>query len=219
MKRRDFYMSETQSPKPNVIHPTAIIDSRATLGEGNYIGPYSVIEGPVVIGNNNRLEAFCSIGLSPEHKEYVHGPYQSVRIGSDCIIREFVTINSGTTGDTFIGDHNWILRGAYIGHDAVIENHVTVSCNALIAGHVHVFEGANLGLNTVIHQYSRIGHYAMLGMSTVVTKKSLIEPFGTYVGNPARFLKKNEIGIKKSKLSAVEIQGCMDRFYQTIKVA
>lgn len=203
----------------NFIHPTAVLDHQVEMGSNNYIGPYCVITGPVKIGNNNRFESFCCIGAPPEHKSYVNKPFASVEIANDCVFREFVRIHSGTIGNTLILNRVWVLNGAYIAHDSTIHDDVTISGNTQIGGHTEIFRGANIGLNVSIHQYSRIGHFSMLGMSTVVTKKSLIEPFNTYAGNPARFLKRNLIGIKKNNLTDIDIQRYSNEFLNSLKIA
>lgn len=200
----------------NFVHSTAVIDPSVEMGENNYIGPYCVIGKGAVIGSNNRFEAFCSIAAPPEHKDFWHGDYQSVIIGNNCVIREYVTINSGTKTHTQIGSNVIFLRGVHVGHDSIVENGVTLSCHVLLSGHSHICEGANLGLNVAVHQFSVIGHYAMVGMSTVITKKSEIEPFKTYIGNPARFLKNNEVAIKRNKLSLKDIDEASQR-YQSLR--
>lgn len=203
--------------KNNYFHDTAIIDPSVTIGFGNYFGPYCVIGPNVKIGNNNRFEAFCSIGLPPEHKDYWFKDYKSVQIGNSGVFREYTTIHSGTTNDTILGNDVVMLRGSHVGHDAFICDAVTISCSALIGGHSIVFQGANLGLNAVIHQYSIIGHYAMLGMSTVVSKKTSIKPFSTYVGNPARFLKNNQIAIEKNGLTKLYLDQANSQYEEAIK--
>lgn len=189
----------------NFVHSTAVIDPSVQLGENNYIGPYCVIGKGALIGSNNRFEAFCSIAAPPEHKDFWHGDYQSVVIGNNCVIREYVTINSGTKTHTQVGNNVIFLRGAHVGHDSIVEDNVTMACHVLLSGHSHICEGANLGLNVAVHQYAVVGHYAMVGMSAVITKKAEIEPFKTYIGNPARFLKNNEMAIKRNKLSLKDI--------------
>ncbi|WP_413557827.1 UDP-N-acetylglucosamine acyltransferase [Bdellovibrio sp. HCB209] len=190
----------------NYIHPTAVIDDSVVLGEGNYIGPYCIIGKDVQIGNNNRLEAHCSIGTPPEHRDFWTGSYKSVVIGNDCIIREYATVNSGTTTNTTIGNGVSLLHACYVAHDCIVGNNVTISGNSAMGGHCVILDGANIGLNVSIHQYSVIGHYAMLGMGTVITKKSKIEPIKTYVGNPARYLKPNQYAVTKNKLSVQDIE-------------
>jgi UDP-N-acetylglucosamine acyltransferase len=197
----------------NFVHSTAVIDPSVQMGENNIIGPYCVFGKGAVIGSNNRFDAYCSIASAPEHKDFWNGDYQSVIIGSDCIIREHVTINSGTIGNTILGNNVACLRGSYIGHDCVIEDKVTLSCNALVGGHTYICEGANLGLNVAVHQYSLIGHYAMLGMSAVVPKKLAIEPFKTYVGIPARLLKNNEVAIRKNNFSIKDIDDATQKYF------
>jgi UDP-N-acetylglucosamine acyltransferase len=97
-----------------------------------------------------------------------------------------------------------------------VGDHVTVSGNAAMGGHCHIFEGANIGLNVSIHQYSVIGHYAMIGMGTVITKKSVIEPVKTYIGNPAKFLKVNQYAIDKNGLSIKQIDAFNTEFHERL---
>jgi UDP-N-acetylglucosamine acyltransferase len=115
-------------------------------------------------------------------------------------------VNSGTTTNSTIGDNVSLLHACYVAHDSIIGNNVTISGNSAMGGHCTILEGANIGLNVSIHQYSIIGHYAMIGMGTVITKKSVIEPTNTYVGNPARFLKINQYAITKNNLSTQDLE-------------
>jgi UDP-N-acetylglucosamine acyltransferase len=207
-----------QTEKSNFIHPTSIIDKSVKMGSGNYIGPFCLIGPNVTIGNNNRIEAYASIGSPPEHKDFWHTEYKGVKIEDNCIIREFTTINAGSVIDTHIGNNALILRGTYVGHDSIIHKDVTLSCNVILGGHTEIFAGANLGLGAITHQYSKIGHYAMLGMACVVTKKSDIQPFNTYVGSPARLLKRNQHIINKLKLTEEFISECTKIFNKKPKL-
>lgn len=92
-----------------------------------------------------------------------------------------------------------MLRNSHIGHDCIVEDNVNLSCNVLIGGHSHLKKYCNFGLGAMCHQFSIIEECVMLGMGCVVNKKSIIEYGGIYVGNPAKFLKKNVIGLKKIK--------------------
>lgn len=187
----------------NDIHPTAIIGKNVVMGKGNKIGAYCVIIGDTIIGNNNVFESFCTIGSEPEHKEYFGKPNKGVIIGCDNIIREYVTINSGCERTTRLTNNCIMLRGSHLGHDSVVENNVTISCNVLVGGHSIIGPGANLGLGAILHQFSKIGCYSMIGMGTIVTKKSNIQCFGTYVGNPAKYIKENDY--QKLKFSGIEV--------------
>jgi UDP-N-acetylglucosamine acyltransferase len=195
------------------VHPTAIIDSGVILGENNYIGPYCYITGNTQIGDNNRFEAYCSIGTPPEHRDHFKGSPFSVVIGNNCIIREYVTINSGTIRNTILHDSITMLRNSHIGHDSIIESKVNLSCNVLIGGHSHVMEGANLGLGSMCHQFSVIGAYSMIGMGGIVVKSSEIHPGEIYVGNPVKFLKENKIGLHRNKITSEKLSELVNKYF------
>jgi len=175
----------------NFIHPTAIVGDDVQLGEDNYIGAFCYITGNTIIGNNNRFEAFCSIGTEPEHKEYFDEPNQGVVIGNYNRIKEFVTINAGCQKPTRLHNNILALRGCYIGHDSTIYDDCTISANVLIGGHCLLGYSVNMGLGSICHQYSKIGSYSMIGMGAIITKKVQVQCFGVYVGNPAKYIKEN----------------------------
>jgi UDP-N-acetylglucosamine acyltransferase len=178
----------------NFIHPSAVIGDKVKMGKGNYVGANCYIVGDTIIGDNNHFEAFCSIGTSPEHKEFFYKKQmKGVSIGNDNVVREFVTINSGTERDTVVKNGCWFLKGAHIGHDSIVEDKVTMGCNVIIAGHTYIMEGATFGLGVVVHQYSVIGAYTMIGMNAVVGRKQSVIPFGVYVGNPIKYARVNEM--------------------------
>jgi UDP-N-acetylglucosamine acyltransferase len=200
----------------NTIHPTAIIDPTAKLGTNNYVGPFCIIGPNVVIGNNNRFESSCSIGSPPEHKSFWNGEFKSVEIGNDCVFREFITVNSGTLDNTRVHDHVVMLRGSHAGHDVQIQQGVTVSCQASIGGESVIWQGANLGMGVMIHQRSQIAPYSMLGMGCIVTKSSEILPFEVYIGNPARHLRRNQVGLERCGLNKKQIEELEAQFLSTI---
>jgi len=196
----------------NFIHPTCVIDPSAKLEDNNYFGPFCVIGPHVVIGNNNRFETMVSIGLPPQHKSFWKSSFRSVKIGNDCMIRERVSIDAGTTQDTVIGNNVSLLIGVYVSHDSIIEDDATLSNNVMLGGHSIVFKGANLGFGVMVHQYSRIGHFSMLGMGCIVTKTSRILPCRTYIGAPAKELKMNSYAIKRHRLSQAMIEKLEEQF-------
>lgn len=179
------------------IHPTAIVDETVKLSKNVIIGPYCVIKGHTEIGKNTIIYSHSVIGTQAEHKSYWNDEPGKTVIGSNCVIREFTTINAGTIGTTTLEDNVIMLRGSHVGHDAYIEKFVTLSCNVLIGGHARIFRGANLGLGAVVHQHCAVGHYSMIGMNATVTKKSKIEALRKYVGTPARYLGENKIAFEK----------------------
>lgn len=180
----------------NNIHRTAIIHEDAKIGIGNYIGPYCYIGPNVILGDNNRLEAYVSIGTPAEHRDYFHSTPGPVKMGSNNVIREFVTINSGTTTTTTLGDNIVMLRGSHIGHDAIISSKTTMSCNVLIGGHSIISTGANLGLGAVVHQHRIIGAFSMIGMNSAVTKN--VPPFVIAFGSPCNPQKINRVGLLRN---------------------
>ncbi len=117
------------------IHPTAVIGSNVEIiGENVYIGPH------------------CIIGFPAEHKAFWDGPVGKVIIGNNVVITGLVTIDAGTEGVTTIGNNVWMLKHSHVGHDAVIEDGVTISCGAKIGGHCVIGKSSNIGLNACVHQ-------------------------------------------------------------------
>jgi UDP-N-acetylglucosamine acyltransferase len=176
----------------NSIHSTAIVDPRAELGTGNVIGPYCVVHGGVTIGDHNRFESHVSVGAPPEKHGFFDAPGRhGLTIGNSNQFREFVTLNTGARRPTRVGHYCVVLRGAHVSHDTILEDEVTVSCNSMIGGESYVMRGANLGMGCLLHQFSIVGAWCMLGMGTVCTKRTKMPPGGVYVGNPAKYLKPN----------------------------
>lgn len=196
--------------RKNYIHSTAIIDKDVVIGENNHIGPYCYITGNTVIGNNNRFEAFCSIGTEPEHKSYFGKDNKGVIIGDNNTIREYVTINAGCEIPTVLKNNIIMLRGSHIGHDSIINDNCTISCNVLIGGHSILGKNVNMGLGSICHQFSKIGSYCMIGMGAIITKTFEQRCFGVFVGNPARYIKENEY--LKKNLSEKQISEVINEF-------
>lgn len=184
-----------QIHKYNHIHPTAVIDDMVEMGEGNYVGPFCYLAGYLQIGNKNRFESHCAVGTRPEHVDFNRPGL--CRIGDDNWIREFTTIHSGTKDFTTIGNNVIMLRGSHVAHDCEIEDGVTLSCDAIMLGHVHVMKHSNCGTGCQVHQHQVVGSYSMIGMGCVVPKKTKLEPGQTWVGNPARRLKTNMYALDK----------------------
>jgi UDP-N-acetylglucosamine acyltransferase len=118
--------------------------------------------------------------------------------------------------DTCIGNNNIILRGGHVGHDVIIENDCTISCNVLLGGFSKVMSGVNCGLGVIIHQYSVLGQYSMLGMGTIVTKSSKIEPGNIYVGSPAKLLKRNDVGLSRANITPTQYGEFVHQYHELI---
>lgn len=197
------------------IHPTAIIDSRATIGAGVSIGAYTIVDGDVVIGDNTSIGHHCvvtghttlgrgnkiyhsvSIGEANQDKKYKGEPTRLV-IGDNNTIREFCSLNRGTVQDqgvTTIGDNNWLMAYVHVAHDCVVGSNVTIANCTQLAGHVHIGDWATLGGFTGVHQFVRIGAHVMCGISSVVVMD--VPPYVTCGGNPISAAGINSEGLKR----------------------
>jgi len=170
------------------IHPSAIVDPGAYLGEGVQIGPFSMIgpeveigdrsvigphcsiHGPTRIGADNRILGHAALGGEAQDKKFA-GERSQLEIGDRNTIREFVTINRGTGGGggvTRIGNDNWFLAYVHIAHDCQVGSHCIFSNNATLAGHVEIGDQVILSGFVGIHQFCRIGSHAFIGMGALV---------------------------------------------------
>jgi len=184
------------------IHPTAIVEPGAQLGdsvsigaysiiradvridEGTQVGPHCVIEGHTTIGRDNRILQFCSLGAIPQDKKYAGEPTR-LEIGHRNTIREFCTFNTGTVQDvgvTRIGDDNWIMAYVHIAHDCQVGNQTIMANSATLGGHVHLGDWVFVGGLTGVHQFVKIGAHAMAGFGSAVTQD--VPPYMLVDGNP-----------------------------------
>jgi UDP-N-acetylglucosamine acyltransferase len=187
----------------NSIHSTAVIGPGVVLGEGNVIAPFAVILGPCRIGDRNWIGPHVSIGTPAQMRDGEHpaawdatAETQGITIGSDNVIREYVTIHQPTEGVTRIGDRCYLMSYAHVPHDAQIGDSVTLSNASQIGGHTVIGDGANLGLGVMVHQRMAIGSGAMVGMGSVVTRP--IPPYAIAYGSPARVAGANVVGLSRA---------------------
>lgn len=216
-----------------MIHPTAIVHAGARIGvnveigaytvigehveigDGTHIGPHAVIEGHTRIGRDNRIFQFSSIGGMPQDKKYKGEPTR-LEIGDRNLIREFCTLNTGTTQDagvTRIGSDNWIMAYVHMAHDCQVGNNTIFANSAQIAGHVHVGDWAILGGMTGVHQFVRIGAHAMAGAGSLLLQD--LPPYVTCAGNPAKPFGINSEGLKRRGFSPDAI-AAVRRAYKTL---
>lgn len=208
------------------IHPTAIVSNGARLAEGVEIGPYSivgdhvtigrdttigahvVIEGNTVLGERNRIFSFSSLGSPPQDTGY-KGEDTRVLIGNDNIIKEYVTINRATTKEnwvTSVGNSNFIMAYAHIGHDCKIGNNIIMSNVATLGGHVEIGDHANLSGLVAVHQFVRIGAYSFIGGKAAVPQD--IPPFMLATGTErAKLYGPNQKGLARQGFSRETIEG------------
>ncbi len=216
-------MSEVQ------IHPTAIVDSRAKLGAGTVVGPYCIIEGNVVLGPEcwvqhhvtlsgpmhagarNRFYAYCSIGQQTQDLKYGGEP-TFLEIGNENTFREFCTVNRSTTaeGKTRIGNCGNFLAYSHIGHDCDVGNSVIFSNNATLAGHVQIGDRAIMGGLTAVHQFCRIGRFAITGGCSKIVQD--IPPFMIADGNPASIRGINLVGLERNNFAPESVKLIKEAF-------
>lgn len=180
----------------NKIHPTAIIGAGVELGQGNEIGAYTVIEGPLTLGDRNWIGPHVTIGTPGQDTRNPRYDSSSARIeiGSDNIIREYTAIQKPCYRDvTRIGNRVFLMQSVHVPHDAIIQDDVVLTPMVALGGICHLLRGANIALGCTVHQYAVIGHYSIVGMGAAVFKN--VRPFSKYV--PGKPVGVNEYAIKK----------------------
>ncbi len=211
-------------PRGVGVHPTAQVHPSAVLGRGVQIGPYSVVgpgvtigahtvlqshvvvQGPTVLGADNYLFPYASIGQAPQDLKY-RGEASRLEVGDRNKFREFVTIHRGTAvggGITTIGSDNLFMAYVHVAHDCHVGNRIIFGNAATLAGHIEVADWANVGAFSGVHQFCRIGQHAFLGGSSVATKDVL--PFSMTVGNRACIYGINRVGLTRRGFTQEQIR-------------
>ena len=197
------------------VGPYSVIGPDVQIDSGTVIGPHAVINGPTRIGRNNHIYQFASVGDAPQDKKYKGEPTR-LEIGDGNTIREFVTINRGTTQDegiTRIGDDNWIMAYVHIAHDCMIGNHTIFANNASLAGHVRIEDYVILGGFTLVHQYCALGAHSFTAFSSGVAKD--VPPYVMASGFSAAPHGLNTEGLKRRGFS-VDTIARLKQAYKTL---
>jgi UDP-N-acetylglucosamine acyltransferase len=205
------------------IHPSAIVEDGARIGDGAIVGPFShvgahavigegchlishvVVAGRTTIGARTRIFPFASLGHEPQDLKF-KGEVSTLTIGADCLIREGVTMNPGTAGGglvTSVGDRCAFLANSHVGHDCVVGNNVIFSNNVMLAGHCTVGDFVIIGGGAAIIQFARVGAHAFLGGMSAL-ENDLI-PYGMALGNRAYLSGLNIIGLQRRGFPRDEI--------------
>lgn len=214
------------------IHPTAVVDADAQLGEGVEIGPYCVLGKHVTLGDGVRLRshvvvdgwtrlgprcdvfAFASLGTQTQDLKYEGGPTY-VEIGAETTLREYVTVNSGTTATevTRVGSRCHIMAYAHVAHGCTVGDEVVMANCATLAGHVEVADQAIIGGLSGVHQFVRIGRLGFVGGCVKVTQD--VPPFIMVDGNPAVVRGLNKVGLNRRGVEP-EAQRWLRRAYSKL---
>ena len=216
-----------------MIHKSSVIDTKAKISKNVKIGPFCYvgpnvdiqenvewisnvhIEGHTRIGKGTKIFPFASIGTQPQDLKF-KGEKNSLEIGENNLIREYVTINPGTEGGgskTIIGNNCLFMISSHIAHDCKIGNKVIIANNVPLGGHVTIEDSVVIGGNSAVQQFTRIGRLAMIGGMTGVLKDVI--PFGLSIGNRNYLQGLNLIGLRRQKYENQKIMG-LDKAYKEI---
>jgi UDP-N-acetylglucosamine acyltransferase len=187
------------------IGPYCVVGANVAIGDGCRLLAHVHVTGHTTIGARNVIYPFASLGTAPQSIKYRGGPTRLL-IGSDCDIREGVTMNIGTEDDravTEIGDRCFFMVGSHVGHDCQVGSDVTFANNVVLGGHVEVGSFAVFGGQAAVRQFVRVGEGAMVvGMSGV---RADVIPFGTVQGPLAELIGLNVVGLRRRGFSKAEI--------------
>ena len=216
-----------------MIHKSSFIDKKAKLAESVKIGPFCYVgpgvelnenvelisnvhvEGNTLIGKGTKIFPFASIGTQPQDLKY-RGEENTLTIGENNLIREYVTINPGTKGgglQTVVGNNCLFMISSHIAHDCKIGNNVIIANNVPLGGHVTIEDSVIIGGNSAVQQFTRIGRLAMIGGMTGVLKD--VVPFGLSIGNRNYLQGLNLIGLRRQKYDNQKIMG-LDKAFKEI---
>jgi UDP-N-acetylglucosamine acyltransferase len=216
-----------------MIHGSSIISKKTKIGKNVKIGPFCNIgdfvdlgdnvelisnvhiEGHTTIGNGTKIFPFASIGTTPQDLKFKNEP-NSLIIGERNTIREYVTINPGTTGgggQTTIGNDCLFMISSHVAHDCKIGNNVIIANNVPLGGHVTIEDSVVIGGNSAVQQFTRIGRLAMIGGMTGVLKD--VVPFGLSIGNRNYLQGLNLIGLRRKNYENKKIME-LDKAYKEI---
>ncbi len=205
------------------IHPTAIVEptvqlgtdvtigayaylgGTAVIGDGTVVHHHGTVEGNTVLGRQCEVFPYAAVGTRTHDLKFKGGD-PGLRIGDRNIFREYVTVHFATKDGTFtvLGDDNVILAYSHIAHDCVIGHHLVMSSQSALAGHVVVGDHVNVGWGTGVHQFCRVGAFAMLGAMSKVVQD--VPPFFIADGNPAVIRSLNKVGLERGGFTPEQIE-------------
>lgn len=213
------------------IHPTAVVDPRAKLADGAVVGPGCVVgpdvelgpgvvldshvhvQGRTTLGARTRVSPHCALGGDPQVVGATGDATQLV-IGSDNVIREFVSIHVGSPGGggcTRIGSHNYLMNHVHVGHDGQVGSHCILGSYSGLGGHVEIQDWVFLGGMTGVHQHARVGESAFTAAGAMLSRD--VPPFARVAGDRARFAGVNTVGLRRRGLSDAAIAALKHAFH------
>ncbi|MDA0987097.1 MAG: acyl-ACP--UDP-N-acetylglucosamine O-acyltransferase [Bacteroidetes bacterium] len=211
------------------IHPTAIVNTKAELGNNVNIGAYSIIEGDVVIddnvsigtnvfidngariGKNSKIHKGAVVSTPPQDLKYANEK-TFFKIGANTVVREFCTLNRGTveTGYSSVGNNCLLMAYVHVAHDCVVGNNVILANAVQLGGHVTVEDWVIIGGTSPIHQFCKIGQHVMIGGNFRAVKD--VPPFIMAGGEPLSFEGLNSIGLRRRGFTREAIDAIHDAY-------
>ncbi len=207
----------------NTIHPTAIVSSKAKIGDNNIISPFVIIEDDVEIGNDcqigpsavlyngarigNRVKIKQAASIANKPQDLKFGNESTLFfVGDDTVIHEFVTLHRGTkeTGFSRVGKNCLLMAYCHVAHDCVVGDNVIFANSVHLAGHVHIEDWVIVGGTSAIHQFCKIGKHSMVGANTVPVKD--VPPFILCGRFPTKYEGLNNIGLRRRGFKNEDIE-------------
>ncbi|MFZ1519870.1 MAG: acyl-ACP--UDP-N-acetylglucosamine O-acyltransferase [Ignavibacteriaceae bacterium] len=207
----------------NSIHPSAIVSSKASIGDNNIISPFAIIEDDVEIGNDcmigpnavlyngarigNRVKINQGASIAHKPQDLKFGDEQTFFfVGDDTVIHEFVTLHRGTkeTGFSRVGKNCLLMAYTHVAHDCVVGDNVILANSVQIAGHVHIEDWVIIAGTCGVHQFCSIGKHAMIGVNTVAVKD--VPPFILSGRFPLKYEGLNKVGLRRRGFSNEDIE-------------
>lgn len=213
-----------------LIHPTALIAPNARLGANVVVGPYAIIEDDVEIGDDCRIDAHAMVrryvrmgqrnhvhphavlGGLPQDLGFDPDTVTAVEIGDDCVFREGCTVSRATQAGqaTRIGSHCYFMNNTHVAHDCVLGQHNILAANVALGGHVHVDDRVFFGGGAVVHQFCRIGAFAMIRGMAGINKD--VMPYCLVGGAPAKHYRLNTVGLRRNGIDGARYRVLSDAF-------
>lgn len=212
------------------VHPSALVEDGAALGDGVEVGPFCLVRRGAVLGEGVRLLSHAIVGGTTKvgartivHSHAVLGGDAQIRglgpagtaleIGADCVIREHVTMSCGSPkggGITHVGDRGYFMAYSHIAHDCHIGDGVTFANGVQLGGHVHIGDGANFGGLSAVQQFGRVGRYAFVGGVSGINEDVI--PYGMAIGSRAKLTGLNLVGLKRRNIARPNIHALRGAF-------
>lgn len=205
------------------IHPTAIVNPEAKLGNNLSVGAYAIIEGDVEIGsdcvigphaviysgarigNRVKISQGASVANLPQDLKFAGEPTLFI-IGDDTVVREFAALHRGTleTGKSQVGKNCLLMAYSHIPHDCIVGDNCIIANAVQIGGHSHIEDWVIIGGLAGLHQFSRVGEHSMIAGAAKITQD--VPPYILAVNNPAEFGGLNVVGLRRRGFKAEDIQ-------------